>query len=141
MGYAQTTIVVWGVELTNKQAEDIYKKYFSGGEMSYDKTDTTTNELSYVHRGQNIYRERYMPQMLADDADSRIHDMSYSEDSYRHAFGIYLASRGYAHTDKIENYLTPDKQALHNWDKYISPILKAEGINLEPSILLISQVW
>ncbi len=142
MGYSQTTIAIFGVELTNEQAELIFNKHFHGGEeLQYDEVDTLTNELSYVRHGKNVYRERHMPQMLADGADSRIDNMSYSEDSGRHVLGIYLASKGYAYGDKIEDYLIPSDKAISNFNKYIQPILDEDGIILTPRLQIISQVW
>lgn len=145
MGYASTTIAFFGIELSDEEAKNIFEKYFNGEdeEFEYDEKDTLTDEISYVHHNTGpVYRERNIPQMLADGADSRVDNMAYSEDSQRHVLGIYLASRGYAYSDKIENYMkeVPAK-AKENFEKYIRPILQKENIRKEPEILLINQTW
>jgi hypothetical protein len=143
MGYSQTTIGVLGIEITDEQAKKIYNTYLQAtGELVYDKADCITTEFQYNHHGVDIFRERHMPQMLADDTDSRIDNLYYSEGS-RHVIGVYLASKGYAYGDKIEKYIMNiDKRAYDNFNKYIVPILKSEGIDfVEPEMLLISQVW
>jgi hypothetical protein len=144
MGYATTTIAFYGVELSYEEAKKIFEERFGDEEeFDYDTKDTTTDEVASVHhiRG-TTYRERAMPQMLADGADSRINNMAFDEESERHVIGVYLASRGYAHTDKIEDYIkSPSEKAKANYEKYILPILKEEGIEREPSILIVTQTW
>jgi hypothetical protein len=140
MGYRQTTIVVYGVELSNDQAEKIYNENFvDNGEMVYDKVDTQTSEVAYVHRIRgNVYKNRNTPAMFADGADSRIHDLAYSVEAGRHVFGIEVASRG---SDKIEKYLkNTSPEAIRNYHKYILPILQLEGIATDPEIFIVTQV-
>ena len=144
MGYSQTTIVVFGIEVTDEQAKNISEKYINeDGEINHDEVDVITNEVSYHLHGKPIYETRDFPNLLADEADSRVDDMSYSEGSYRHVFGIQMASRGYGCPDRIENYISnvPDR-AKQNYVKYILPILREEGIEeVEPSVLIVTQVW
>lgn len=142
MGYAKTLIIIWGVSLTPEQAKKIYEKYFSEGEFEYDVKDTLTEEIAYEHRGTPIYRERNMPQMVADGADSRIDDLSYSKESDDHVLGIYVASKGYAYTDNIEEHIKNiGGKTFENFDKYIKPILQEEGISEEPKMRIMNQVW
>jgi len=128
MGYSQTTIVVFGIEVTDEQAKNISETYINDdGEIDHDESDDI----------------RDFPNLLADEADSRVDDMSYSEGSYRHVFGIRLASRGYGSSDKIEKYINNvSDKAKQNYVKYILPILRKEGIEeVQPSILIVTQVW
>lgn len=146
MSYTVTTIVFFGIELSQEEAKRIKQKYFSEeffpSEGNYDPldfTDDTVHNQSGVNTGRN--RERNMPQMLADGTDSRIHNMDY-EEGHQHYIGIYLASKGYAYNDKIKDFMkVPSEKAVQNFEKYIRPILIAEGIEKEPDIEIVTQTW
>lgn len=48
MGYSQTTIVVFGIEVTDEQAKNISEKYINeDGEINHDEVDVITSEVSY----------------------------------------------------------------------------------------------
>lgn len=152
MGYAQTTIIIWGVELADDEAKRIYDKLnkdFENREddddgelIPFDVKDCITDEVSYNRRGVDVFRKRDIPQLLADGTDSRIDNLCYTERAERHVIGIYTASKGYAHSDKIEDYIPgPKQRTLDNYEKYILTILKEEGIERKPAIQIVSQVW
>lgn len=144
MGYANTTVILFGVELSNEQAKKIYEERLEDteeGNFPYEPEDCITTEVMYTHHEKPVYKERNIPQMLADGADSRIDNMVYSDDSNRHVIGVHLASRGYACDDKIEDFLTPSEKAISNFNKYILPILNEENIETKPKIIIFSQVW
>lgn len=93
MGYSQTTIVVFGIEVTDEQAKNISEKYINeDGEINHDESDVITSEVSYHLHGKPIYETRDFPNLLADEADSRVDDMSYSEGSYRFSSSLELAT-------------------------------------------------
>lgn len=144
MGYATTLIVMYGIYLTPEQAKNIFDKYFYEGEkMQYDNKDTITEEVAYVHRIHGaVYRERNIPQMVSDGADSRVHSLVYSDDCAEHCLGIYMASKGYGCSDNIEEHIKNwGGKTLQNFNKYILPILQTEGITEEPKVRILTQVW
>lgn len=140
MGYSNNTIVMFGVELNSEDAQVIYEKHLEEtGELIYQKEDVITTELWYNNRGVDIFRERNIPEMLADNADARADNMAYSEDGNRTIFGVTIANTSWG--DKIEKHLTPQEKSISNFNKYILPILNETGIQKEPAIFIINQVW
>jgi len=149
MGYAATTIVMYGVRLDTNDAKrffdymlDNYESFRDDRVFDLDEEDLLIEPDEILSNGRKIKgRARYEPQMLADDADSRIHEMAY-ERGHSSVVGLFIASRGYAWSDPLEDFMSPDKRYTQNFEKYVQPILDALGIKSEPpKIILVNQVW
>lgn len=143
MGYAATTILVYGIRLDSIQAQEVYDHlqetddlFESDGEISMDPNDS----LIEPSVGKFRPRTRYYPNMYSEGTDSRIHDNTY-EEGYDHVIGLYVASNGYAYNDLLEDYLVPNEDYTKNYDKYIQPILDSIGIDGRPKMIIINQVW
>lgn len=141
MGYAATTILVYGIRISNEDAKKIYEAFVDEeGEFQYDENDILLEERHHPHRKIRP-RERYYPNMYSEGTDSRIHDLLL-EDGFEHVIGLYIASKGYAYNDVIEDYLSPNQMCEDNYNKYIVPMLDALGIEKqEPKVLIVNQVW
>ena len=148
MGYASTTIVVYGVRLDGNDAEKLYNHMNSLGTPGRGKygeyecyADQLLDELNKKYGG-----DRYYPDVLSDDTDSRVNSLRFDFDDgwYSHVFGVFIASRGYGCDDKLEKYICAKqpKQVLDVWNKVCKPMLDAAGIkNSKPDIVLVNQVW
>ena len=144
MGYAATTILVYGIRISSEDAKKIYEDcredfrevgtmYFDANDIQLEKRENSQWNLRP--------RERYFPNMYSEETDSRIHNLKF-EEGYSHVVGIYMASKGYAYNDVIEDYLSPNQMCEDNYNKYIVPMLDALGIEKqEPKVLIVNQVW
>lgn len=137
MGYANTTIVMYGVRLSSEDAKKIFDKFYD--EDEYEYTDSLI-EYSDEDVITDIDRHRYYPNLVSEKTDSRIHCLEY-EEGYSHVFGLHIASNGYAYSDELENFMTINDMCTNNFNKYCKPVLDEFNINLEPKILITSQVW
>ncbi len=142
MGYGATAILVYGIKVSSEDAKKIYedcKEDFEGvGTMYYITEDVLEEE---IHHPQRKIRHRYYPTMYSEGTDSRIHNLEF-EERFNHVVGLYIASKGYAYNDNIEDYLTPNQMCEDNYNKYIVPMLEDLGIEKkEPKILIVNQVW
>jgi hypothetical protein len=144
MGYAATTILVYGIRISSEDAKKIYEDckedFQEVGTMFYSTDDILLEERHHPHRRIRP-RERYYPNMYSEGTDSRIHDLKF-EEGYSHVVGLYVASKGYAYNDNIEDYLMPNQMCEDNYNKYIVPMLEELEIEKqEPKILIVNQVW
>lgn len=167
MGYSNTSIVHWGVELTMEETiklheylkqNDLLKKFMSE-EIVMDDSDLTEypcipnlpTHLDGIEQPRYDVLPRYRRsrfvhcvEVRSDETDSRIESnhFDYEEDVEIHYFGIYCGSKGYAYTDDIKYIMKniPQK-AKDNFDKYCKPILQNLNINKEPEVQIFNQVW
>jgi hypothetical protein len=140
MGYSNNTILIFGIELSTEQAKSIFEKHLEEtGEFKYQEEDCVTTEVAYNSRGVDVLRKRNIPEMLADNADARADNMSYSEDGERTIIGVTVANTNWG--DKIEDFIQPNEKSVLNFNKYILPILNEEDIKKEPKIFIVNQVW
>jgi hypothetical protein len=98
--------------------------------------------VEYIQKNKIELRPyRYKIELMGDGADSRITDEDAGVDTY--AFGILLASKGYAYNDKINDYTNPvNPIAIQRWNDYCVPLLTKAGIEIvEPEVVRIVQVW
>lgn len=160
MGYANTTIVNWGVQLTPNESEklhdylrnnNILNDDYQFEDKDYTEYPCVPNLPSHIDGIEQPYYDtqpryrtpRYVHyvELCSDETDSRIHSLVY-EPGFIHYFGIYCGSKGYAHTDNINHIMNniPQK-AKDNFDKFCKPILEELNLNSTPSIQVYSQVW
>lgn len=161
MGYAATSIVMYGVAIDEKVAQSIKKQ-----EMREDNDELFSDDTMYSH---NFYRQNhakltpqyqqltpitpysehvkgveadvFSPKMLADDTDSRIHSLTY-ESGMQHYLGIYVASRGYGYQDDIIFFINHlPQEAMDNFQKVVKPLLEKYHISDTPEIHIITQTW
>jgi hypothetical protein len=84
--------------------------------------------------------------MYSEGTDSRIHNNTY-EEGYNHVLGLYVASNGYAYSDNLEDFMTPNMYYISNYDKYIKPLLDGAGVDIlgitigDPKMVITNQVW
>ena len=117
---------------TSKQSADI---------LGMDEKDFV-QMVEYIQKNKIELRERrYKIELMGDGADSRISDEDAGVDTY--AFGILLASKGYAYDDKTKDYTNPvNPIAIQRWNDYCVPLLTKAGIEIVvPEVVRIVQVW
>jgi hypothetical protein len=158
MGYALTTIVCFGVEISSDEAEKIYgeidRLYNTDSDWEMEPNEfIEANDYTvlpansgYVDgiEGGTPTMERYVheAQLLSHDTDMRIHSL-YFEKGRQHSFGAYCGSKGYAYHDEVSKIMRspPADRAAANFKKYCAPILATLGIEGEPELHLVMQTW
>jgi hypothetical protein len=156
MGYAATTIVMYGVAIDEDIAEQIknnemheddgfndekmydnifYRKNHEGNRYPQNEPITQYSEHD---KGMG---EVFYPEMRSDGTDSRIASNTY-EPGYQHYLGIYIASKGYAYDDRINQFVKKvPQEAVENFKNAIQPLLDKYGVTDEPDIQIINQTW
>jgi hypothetical protein len=132
MGYASTTIALFGIRLTDTEILEELNDLFMEEKSS----------LKFPKENEHPYR--YQIQIMGEDTDSRIHlNHGYEEDAHEHVFGIFLASRGYAWSDEISDYTTNiNPLVMERWKSHCVPLLNKIGIKEpKPEVHFITQVW
>lgn len=171
MGYGKVSIVLYAVEIPEDIAAKIFRDNNNDDDEDYDEDDeddedydedeeevllfckskhyrkSTDNQRLPVttyaaHDTGSSGSEVFYPIMVADGADSRIDLMEYMPGA-THYLGIYIASKGYAYTDKINYFLNNPipPEAIVNFNESIQPLLEQYGIVEKPQIVLAQQVW
>jgi hypothetical protein len=98
--------------------------------------------VEYIQKNKiELRSDRYKIELMGDGADVRISDEEAGVDTY--AFGILLASKGYAYNDNLKDYTNPvNPIAIQRWNDYCVPLLTKAGIEItKPEVVKISQVW
>lgn len=155
MGYAATTIIMYGVPIdehiaqkinTHEMNHDIfndkemYKNCFYRKDYpnSGHKQPTPVTPYSFHDFGGG---DVFNPQMLSDGTDSRIHSNTF-EQEHQHYLGIYIASKGYGYEDQINKFLKEiPKEAIENFNNSIQPLLDKYQVKETPDIQIIEQTW
>lgn len=156
MGYAATTVIMYGVAIDEDIAEQIHNNEMNedgefNGEKMYDNVYYRKNHQGSRHPQQEPvtqYSEHnlgmgyvFHPDMLSEDTDSRIHSNTFEPD-HQHYLGIYIASKGYAYDDNIKEFIKNiPPEAVENFKNAIQPLLDKYGVTDEPDIQIINQVW
>jgi hypothetical protein len=127
MGYANTTMAIYGIKLTKAQAKKIAE---------------TLEPI--CEEGCGIYLEtpdKYLQiEIFSENTDSRVHSLGY-EDGYSHVFGINYASNGYACDDDIVKAVKKvPKKAIDLYEEYAVKFLDSLKIKTKPDVLIINQV-
>jgi hypothetical protein len=132
MGYSLTKILVYGVTVSDKVA-----KLISENDVDED--------LGTIEDGPGE-GHIYNAELLADDTDSRIDSLTYTEGA-RHVVGIVLGSNGYGYNQDLsgkKNFPVDVKHpdAVIRWNKYIVPVLSKYMKKIpEPDIEIVGQTW
>lgn len=157
MGYASTTIVLYGTALSAEQAQKVYD-YVAENPDALMHADVVWRRLSanaperFVQK-KPIASMQYDEgldscvldvQLLSDQTDGRVHDLQ-MELGFASYFGIYAGSKGYAYQDDISSIVRSDPQRLDAlFQKHAHPILKRVGIDpkqCQAQLHLLNQVW
>jgi hypothetical protein len=160
MGYASTSIVVYGVKISEDIAKKIYTEEFDKNEGMF-KDDNFYNGIyfrklpmsninsnqqltpvtPYKHHDEGTDSFVFYPKMWAGEADSRVDSLIY-EPMKQHYLGIFIGSNGYAYNDKILHLIRkPPKEAIKNFEDSLRPLMSKYRIIEEPEVRVISQVW
>lgn len=158
MGYASTSIILYGVKLSEEQAEQIYEDYFDNEGLA-DLPSTpyfriiTDYEIQkgrvqqypispYAqHSKGSLGSSVFDTQLLSNGSDSRMDNQSYDE-GMDHYFGIYVASTGYGYEDTFNYFLNNiPQEAIDNYNNHVMDILKKYNIEENPSIEVVNQMW
>ena len=162
MGYASTSIVVYGVKIGEDVAKKIYEEEFDKNEGMF-KDDNFYNGIyfrklpigngninghqqltpvtPYKHHGEGTDSFVFYPKMWAGEADSRVDCLIY-EPMKQHYLGIFIGSNGYAYNDKILHLIRkPPKEAIKNFEDCLRSLMNKYRIIEEPEVRVINQVW
>jgi len=139
MGYAATTIAMYGVILTNEQAKQLHAKLVEDGH--FDKYNGYTFKTNLPEDKSNCHR--FNIDMRGKGFDSRAENIEYfnGHDERKwdiYVFGVFLASNGYAYTEDIGEYIQGKtlETAKKLWDE-----LCKEYVEESPSLQFVTQVW
>jgi hypothetical protein len=168
MGYAQTSIVFYGVEIPAKVAEKIFNDpklqaenqnpdwegFRIPGPRVYralDVSDPKSKQLVQptpaspypAHESCAMEYEVIYPTLISDGSDSRIHNLQCdTEDGCPTYLGVFIASKGYAFQDKIAYFVKNlPPEAVNIFQVAVAPILAQYGITSAPEVHIIQQVW
>ena len=147
IGYANTTILIYGIKIE----EDIAKKIYDsiGGEGFEEEIAKIIPESeirkdpSFVHNDKQYYNDRFVPNLFSLNTDSRVHSLKYDE-GFEHIFGLDIAQNGYGRDDDIANFIQ-DKSVAEKakgiFDKYIIPFLNKNDLkDIEGRFWIINQI-
>ncbi len=160
MGYALTNIVVFGVKLTEAEAESIYNKSCTEEDgfkedkslLRYRRVEDHNKDrygvkdgccvTSYKQHDSGIGSVVFDTQMWSDGTDSRSDSLDF-ESGYEHYLGVYVASDGYAYGDDIVYFIkNPPPEALLAFEHNVKPILEEMGIEDKvPQWYMLRQTW
>ena len=139
MGYAHTTILIYGVRLN---PEESYKVW----ELIKDKENIDTGDIEIIPKEEiqkdpwfdrndiQYYTERYKPVLRSDGSDSRVDSNMYDE-GFEHIFCLEIASNGYGCDDDILSYSSDNSVLTKSktlFDEYLRNILVDCGITRVP---------
>lgn len=131
MGYAQTTILMWGIVLTEEESKKVYSE-------TYEKA-----QENYYEEPPGFDREEGYLWLCSMGTDSRINSLHYDE-GFQSVFGVFLACQGYTdHGDfaRILNGGIQDSCKTDGWNNAKEILWKCGITPREPSLLMCSQVW
>ena len=124
MGYANTTMVIYGARLNDKEAKKVYEKLI--------ETAAPDDEEGYLVGAKNV-------KMYSEQTDSRVDTLTYDE-GYPHVIGANYASNGYGCSDDIVKAIKKvPKWALKDAE-VLEKFLKDMGIKKNLDVLVINQV-
>lgn len=160
MGYASTSIVIYGLKISEDIAKKIYAEEIDKNEGVFkdknlykgiyfrklplsklDNHKQLTPVTPYKHHDEGIDSFVFYPKMWAGEADSRVNSLIY-EPMKQHYLGIFIGSNGYAYNDKILHLIRkPPREAIQNFKDCIKPLMSKYRIMEEPDVILVNQVW
>jgi hypothetical protein len=155
MGYAQTTIIAYGIKIDEETAQQIYENEFNeDGEFEdvslyqnihYRKAYGGSNQQNepatpYSQHDDGSGSTVFYPEMWSNGTDSRIESLRFNEGN-QHYLGIYIASRGYGYSDDINFFKKAPQEAIQSFETGIRPLMEKYGIKGRPGIRIITQVW
>jgi len=163
MGYAATTIVIWGIQVNGNQARKmialshqcmseyhdqqscvITDECHHCGPFSKctdpEKHDTVIKGKPWCHDF-NINNDEDID-FFADGADSRIHSLHYDSEFDQFTFGIKYAANGYGCNDNIGKACqNVPLNVKEEWEKFCQPLLDKLRIQKKPDLQVINQTW
>lgn len=114
--------------------------YFSLPTYQVASCDRDTIPTVYDEkRGIQFHRRRYYADLFCEDADSRGDSLRLMPNRTS-AYGIYIASDGYAYRDDIKTF-DSDPRIETNFTQYCQPVLERLNIAKTPARLDIWQTW
>lgn len=160
MGYQATTIFLFGVPLTQVQAELINQKYLNAeGEIMIPPGTTPTiyfRKLNdyflrktpqpepvtpYVAHAEGCGSTVFNPQLISDGTDSRCDSLIF-DPNYNHYLGIYIGSKGYGYQDNLGalGNAVP-AEVIENFVQILAPICVELVIDEAPQLHVVNQTW
>jgi hypothetical protein len=169
MGYGRTDIAVFGVVLHDEEVEALRQELLRVSGADPEKAHLireflrtlvpdedlktipkkTSDGLRPQYRGaiERVGigdRKVHDVQVWSHGTDSRVHSLVFDTRVVRqHSFGIYCGSHGYGWFDKMSQIMREgaQKQAQRNFEKYCKPILEKLGLEINPCLHKVTQVW
>lgn len=132
MGYAATTNVIYGVELSNNQAEefinDLENILILHGATQLDMYDSD----AVMEACQKFLSLDYFV-LRGQGADSRVHDCEWHNQDdplWHYVLGFNLGGHGYGCQDNLVAIIQApvDKKLKQQWDHILKPILSLSGV-------------
>lgn len=160
MGYASTIILIWGIKLSESQAEKVNELFtqHDDGEgrcklvpdkflLQRDYTphrDDLKAANTPISRGMGHDKGNdfiFRAELVSDGTDSRCDSLTYDE-GYEHVVGILIGSKGYAYTDNLTLLMKSGaEKAKRNYEQFLKPELEKLGITDVPDFQFVTQVW
>lgn len=149
MGYINTLIFIYGVEITKQQYEILNKENFTAPLFYRLLTDydiAKGKEQLYPitpyeqHSKGNQNNKIFDLKIVVENSDSRTGDEDAIREDNKIYFGRVVAINGYAYQDDINYFINNPPQEVLN-DKLLLDILQIQGINKKPQIIVTQQVW
>lgn len=153
---AGTSIVVYGIKITEEIAKHIYEKEFDKNKgifkskefyeniffrrVSENRNDQLIPVTPYKYHTEGDNSSVFYPHMWANETDLKIESLVY-QPKKEHYLGIYVGGNGYPFNDKILSLIkkTP-KEAIKNFDIHIRPLMQKYNMSENPDIILINQI-
>ena len=139
MGYAHTTILIYGVRLNPEESDKVWelikdKENIDNGDIEIIPKKEIQKDPWFESNGIQQYIERYKPVLRSDGSDSRVDSNMYDE-GFEHILGLEIASNGYGCDDDILSYSSDNSvltKAKNLFGRYLRNILVDCGITRVP---------
>jgi hypothetical protein len=146
MGYSSETILMYGVTLNQDQMKVLMAALRKQGDDLAELGLVPAADVELVPMGYKDYTFKvYDAEIRSQDSDSRCDSCHYDgENIFEHVFGIncghgeVFKKQGVKMVDVIRDI--PIK-AIGNFNHYCLPVLIEAGIEINPDMILVNQVW
>jgi hypothetical protein len=142
MGYSNVTILMYGVTLNPEQAKALVAAFGVEAEEALDDLGMVPKtDLEKIPKCDMFV---YDAEIKSQGSDSRVDSNSYDPDYAEHVFGINCGDtydfqrKGIKMVDLIRKI---PERAKRNFNQYCLPVLVEAGIEIDPDMIIVNQVW